>query len=246
MSRTFFLALAYFLVSNLPPAMAQHVKWGLSAGLVRSFVYPQNFSTKGRYDYVHADGQFGYQLGAHAEHSVGPKTAVDVGIRFLSTTTFYDVVAVVPTSFQVTHTWRAARQNYRLYAGLSQVLMARGTKELRVFGGVVAGLEAQRLQFESTGVSFYEVPANNLVVTFDYQRPPEQAWVAGVEAGMGLRLYHGVDLNMRYNYNFTRTAPIAYTSTIAYTGPAGSPQNSTGVIKGRPTFATAELVIWFN
>ena len=241
-----FLALACFLVWNLPAATAQRLKYGVSAGLVRSFVYPQNFSTKARYDYVHAEGQWGYELGAHVEHAVGPKTAVDVGARFLSTTTFYDVMAVVPASFQVTYLWRAARQNYRLYTGLSQVLVARGTKEVRVFGGLVAGVETQQLQFDRAAVSFYEVGANTLVVSFDYRAPPERTFVAGAEAGAGLRLYHGVDLNVRYNYNFTRTPPIAYTSDVAYTGPAGSPRNTTGVITGRPTFAMAELVIWFN
>jgi hypothetical protein len=244
-SPSFFLVLAGLLVGFLPAATAQHLKYGVSAGLVRSFVYPQGFSTKPQHDFVHAEGQWGYQVGAHTEHPLGPKTAVDVGVRFLSTTTYYDVAAVVPVSFRVKYMWRAARQNYRLYTGLSQVLVARGTKELRVFGGLVAGLETQQLHYESTEVSFYEPGVSQLAINFDYQAP-ERAWVAGAEAGVGLRLYHGVDLNLRYNYNITRTAPIAYTSDVAYTGPAGSPRNTTGVIKGRPTFAAAELVIWFN
>ncbi|OWP61923.1 hypothetical protein CDA63_16900 [Hymenobacter amundsenii] len=239
------LGLAVLLGWHVPSATAQQIKYGVSAGLVRSFVYPQGFSTKPQYDYVRAEGQWGYQVGAHAEHALGPKTAVDAGLRFLSTATRYDLFAVVPTAFQVTYMWRAARQHYRFSTGLTQVLAARGTKELRVFGGLATGLEVQQLQYEGTAFSMYNLQANDLSVTFDYQEP-ERAWVAGLEAGAGLRLYHGVDLNLRYTYNFTPTAPIAYTSAIAYTGAAGSPRNTTGVVRGRPTFAAAELVIWFN
>ncbi|GAB2708874.1 hypothetical protein GCM10027272_23760 [Hymenobacter frigidus] len=244
-SLRFFLALAGLLAGLRPAAMAQRLKYGVSAGLVRSFVYPQGFSTKPQFDYVRAEGQWGYQVGAHAEHALGPKTAVDAGVQFLSTATRYDLFAVVPTAFQVKYMWRAARQHYRVSTGLTQVLAARGTKELRVFGGLAAGLEVQQLQYEGTAFSVYDLRSNDLSVTFDYQEPA-RAWVAGAEAGAGLRLYHGVDLNLRYTYNFTRTAPIAYTSAITYTGAAGSPRNTTGVVRGRPTFAAAELVIWFN
>lgn len=231
--------------SPAPPTPV--LKWGVSAGPVRSFVYPQNLSTQGRYDLVRAEGQWGYELGAHAARALGPKTALDVGVRLLAASTFYDLRTIVPTSFKVTHTWLAARRNYRLYTGLSQVLAVRGNKAWRVFGGLVAGVETQQLRYESTGVSFYDgPPAQTLAVAFDYQEPPARAWGVGAEAGAGLRLYGGVDLNLRYNYNFTRTAPIAYTSSLVYTGPPGSPQESTGVIQGRPVFASAELVIWFN
>lgn len=227
-------------------AFAQKIKFGVSAGLVRSFVYPQNFSTKGRNDYTHAEGQIGYMLGGHATRMIGAKTALDVGARFLSTPTYYDVALVVPNAFQVTHAWKAERRSYRLYSGLSQVVWARGNKQVRLFGGLLAGVERQRLQFESTSFSFYETYANNISVKFDYHAPDEVTWLFGAEAGFGLRLFDGVDLNLRYNYNFTPTAGINYVSTIGYDGPPGSPRTSTGEIKGRPTFAAAELVIWFN
>jgi len=228
-------------------SFAQKTRFGVSAGLVRSFVYPQGFSTKGRFDYVQAEGQFGYMLGLNAERRLGDKTALNFDLRFLRTKTLYDVIAVVPTSFQVKYNWQADRLSYRLATGISQVLIARGEKQLRVFGGILVGLEQQRLQFDNVEVSFYDTPASNISINFDYSQPNKSAWMVGPEIGFGLRLYDGIDLNLRYNYNFTPTAPIQYTSEIIYSGPAtGSPRLTTGTVKGRPTFAKAELVIWFN
>ena len=240
------LTLTILLLVGAVDTSAQKVKFGASAALTRSFVYPQNFSTKGRYDYVKAEGGLGYQLGLYAEHAIGPKTAVDVGIRFLRSPTSYDVTLVVPNSFAITHTWEAKRQNYRLYSGLSHVVLARGNKKLRVFGGLLAGVEQQEVRIGPTGVSFYENPPSTLAVDLDYFSSNDAKFLWGAEAGVGLRLFNGVDLNLRYNYNFTSTIPIDYISTIVYNGPPGSPRQSSGSIKGRPLFAAAELVIWFN
>jgi hypothetical protein len=233
-------------VSGTEQALAQRTKFGVSAGLVRSFVYPQGFSTKGRNDFVHAEGRLGYMLGLNAELPLESKTALNADLRFLRTDTFYDVVAVVPTSFQVAYTWQAERFSYRLSVGLSRVLLERGDKQFRVFGGFLAGVERQRLQFDNAAVSFYDGPVSNLSVAFDYTAPNPTVWSAGPEAGVGLRLYKGVDFNLRYNYNFTPTAPIRYASTLTYNGPAGSPRQTTGTVKGRPVFAAAELVVWFR
>lgn len=243
-STTLFLSLAGLLLAGgFPRAHAQGLTWGISAGAVRSFVYSRGFSTKGPSDYVRAEGHWGYQLGAHIERPLGPKTAVEAAGRWVSTTTTYEVTALVPSSFPLTHTWRAARRNYRLSAGVAQVLAARGSKALRVYGGLVAGVETQQLRFERPNVS---LPASSLAIAFDYREPPARAWGVGAEAGVGLRVHREADLNLRYNYNFTRTAPIAYTSAITHAGPPGSTQSSTGVIQGRPVFATAEVVFWFK
>ena len=161
------LTLIMLILVGAFDASAQKVKFGASAALARSFVYPQNFSTKGRYDYVKAEGQLGYQLGLYAEHIIGAGTAVDVGIRFLRSPTFYDVIMVVPNAFAITHTWEAKRQNYRLYSGLSHVVLARGNKKLRVFGGLLAGVEQQQVRIGPTEVSFYEDAPSTLVVDLD-------------------------------------------------------------------------------
>ena len=240
------LALILLLSMNVCDAAAQKIKFGVSAGLVKSFVYAQNFSTKGRYDYVKAEGQFGYQIGLQAEYPLGHKTAVGAGLRFLSLPTYYEVIFVVPTAFAVTHTWQAKRQNYRLYSSLSHVILERGNKKVQVFGGLLAGLERQQLQLDRTAFAFYETYANNLTVNFTYSASSEPKFLWGAEAGFGLRLFDGVDLNMRYNYNFTTTPQIDYTSTIEYNGPPGSPRQSAGSIEGRPVFVATDLIIWFN
>ncbi|GAA3944025.1 hypothetical protein [Hymenobacter algoricola] len=227
-------------------AQQRKLKLGISAGLVRSFVYPQNFSTKGRDDYVHAEGQIGYMLSLHVEKPLTSRIAYNFGARFLSTPTYYDVALLVPNAFLVTHTWRAERRNYRFYNGLSYTILERGNRKLRTFGGLLAGVETQRIQIDHTKFSFYETYANNLAVNFDYTSSMEPIWLMGTELGLGVRLFNGVDLSLLYNYNFTHTPKINYTSTISYEGPPGSPRTSTGTLTGRPNFAAAELVIWFN
>ena len=228
-------------------AVAQKIGFGVSAGLIHSFVYPQNFSTKDRFDYVHAEGRYGYMLGLNAERRLGAKTALNADLRFLRATTFYDVAAVVPTSFKVAYNWQADRLSYRVSAGISRVVLARGDKQLRVFGGILAGLEYQRLRFDNVEVSFYDTPVSNLSINFDYSHRNKASLLVGPEIGFGLRLYDGVDLNLRYNYNLTLTAPIQYSSEIIYSGPAtGSPRVTQGTVRGRPTFAAAELVIWLT
>lgn len=224
----------------------QPLKLGMSAGLIRSFVYPQNVSTKGRYDYVHAEGQLGYMISVQAEKPLVPKLAYNFGVRFLSTPTYYDVALLVPDEFLITHLWRAERRNYRLYNGVSYTLLERRNKKWRVFGGLLAGVETQRLQLDRTKFSFYNIGANNIAVDFDYASSREPVWLIGAELGLGVRLYNGVDINFSYNHNFTRTTDIRYTSTIRYDGPPGSPRASTGTLRGRPNFAAAELVIWFK
>lgn len=244
------LVIAFILVTNY--SIAQQIKVGVSAGLVRSFVYVRNHSTKGVRDYVHAEGQLGYMLNVKAERTVTPKTSLDIGLRFLSTATYYDVAQLAPisyptpASFSTAHTWRAVRYTYGLYTGLSHALWKRDNKKVRVFAGFLAGLETQRLQLDRTEFTFYDNSVRNIAVDFDYSAQHRPAWLVGAEAGFGLRLFDGVDLNLRYNYNFTKTPTITYDSMITYDGAADSPRQSVGRIRGRPTYALGELVVWFN
>lgn len=246
MNKKTLLSLICVLCVYTVAAQQHKLKLGVSAGLVRSFVYPQNFSTKGHDDYVHAEGQIGYMLSLYVEKPLNSRIAYNFGTRFLSTPTYYDVALLVPNAFLVTHTWRAERRNYRLYNGLSYTVLERGSKKLRLLGGLLAGVETQRIQLDHTKFSFYETYANNLSVNFDYTNSRDPIWLVGAELGLGVRLFNGVDLSLLYNHNFTRTPEINYTSTISYEGPPGSPRKSTGTVIGRPNFATAELVIWFN
>ncbi|MGY2133721.1 hypothetical protein ACW9KT_15945 [Hymenobacter sp. HD11105] len=235
------LVIAFILSTNY--SIAQQVKVGVSAGLVRSFVYVRNHSTKGVRDYVYAEGQLGYMLNAKAERALTPKTSLDVGLRFLRTSTYYDVALLAPVfnrtpaSFETIHTWRAVRHTYALSTGLSRAVWKRGNKKVRVFAGFLAGLETQRLQLDRTEFTFYDNAVSNIAVDFDYSAQQRPAWLCGAEAGFGLRLFDGVDLNLRYNYDFTKTPTITYNSVITYDGAADSPRQSVGRIRGRPTCA---------
>lgn len=246
MNRTVFLLFSFLLGAYAAAAQQQQLKLGVSAGFVRSFVYPQGFSTKGRYDYVHAEGQPGYMAGLQVEKPLAPKLAYNFSARFLSTSTYYDVDLLVPEVFGITHLWRAKRRSYRFYNGASYTLLERGSKKWRIFGGLLAGVETQQLQADRVDFSFYDVRARTIILDFDYTDSRKPVWLIGAELGLGVRLYNGVDLNLSYNHNFTRTADIRYTSTIRYDGAPGSPRASTGTIKGRPNFAAAELVVWFK
>lgn len=227
-------------------ALAQQVKVGVSAGVVRSFVYPQSCSTTNRYDYIHAQGEWGYLAMLQAQRPIGRKTAFDVGVRFVRTPTTYDLFLVVPEAFQVTHHWSATRRNYQLYTGVSHIL-AGHAQQLRIFGGGFAGVETQRLQLRSTSVSTYRSSGYDITVEeLQYATHPKPVWVAGAEAGFGLRLFERADLNLRYSYYFTPTAGTDYSSLLTYTGAPGSPRSSTGTIKGRATSAAAEVVVWIN
>jgi hypothetical protein len=245
-----FFVLLVLLAS--PYSFAQGVKVGVSAGPVRSFVYPRNHSSKGPRDLVHAEGQLGYMVNTRAERALTPKTSLEAGVRFLRTATYYDVALLAPrssptpVSFETTHTWRALRHTYALSTGLSHSLVTQGNKKLRVFAGLLAGFEMQRVQLDRTEFTFYDNAVSNIAVDFDYTAQYRPAWLCGAEAGFGLRLFDGVDLNLRYNYNFTKTPPITYEATIAYDGAPGSPRQSVGTLRGRPTYALAELVVWFN
>jgi len=152
----------------------------------------------------------------------------------------------VPEAFQVTHSWSALRRNYQLYTGVSHRLTEHAP-QLRVFGGVFTGVETQRWQFVSTGVSAYRGGGFDIAIEeLQYTTRSKLGWVAGAEAGFGLRVWARADLNLRYNYSFTPTAGIDYSSLLTYSDPPGSPRSTTGTIKARPTFAAAEVVIWIN
>jgi len=232
--------------SSGPFALAQQVKVGVSAGLVRSFVYPQSFSTTSGSDYVHAQGQWGYLATLQAQRPIGRKTALDASVRFVRAPATYDLLLVVSDAFQVTHRWSAVRHNYQFYTGVSHGLTNRAL-QLRVFGGVVTGLETQRWQLASTRVSTYRGGGYDITLEkLQYTTHPNLVWVAGAEAGLGLRLLKRADLNLRYSYHFTPTSRTDYSSQLTYSDPPGSPRSSTGTIKARATFAAAEVVVWLN
>jgi len=242
------LCLLVLVVVWAPKVGAQTtpLKLGLSAGPVRSFVYPRRFSQKGRYDYVHAEGQLGYQLSLQAEKPLAPCLAYQASARFMRTATYYDVILVVPEAFALTRTWRAQRQAYSLYQGVAYTLLARGQQQWRVLGGLLAGVETQRLQLDRPVFAAYNASPGGVSEAFTYTSSRQPVWLIGAELGVGVRLASWVDLNGAYTYGATRTAAITYASSLTYEGAPGSPRVSRGTLRGRPTFARAELVFWFE
>lgn len=244
------MRLAILLLLSLcargPYVLAQQVKVGVSAGLVRSFIYPQGFSTSSPYDFVQAHGQWGYLVAAKAQRAISRTTALEASVRLVRTPATYNLLLVVPEAFQVMHRWSARRRTYQLSTGVSHRVTER-CPQVRVFGGLFTGVETQRWQIMSTGVAAYQGGGFDLTLEeLEYATPAKLVWLAGAEAGVGLRVLARADLNLRYNYHFTPTAGTAYSSLLLYSDPPGSPRRSTGTIKGRATFAAAEIVIWIN
>ena len=245
---TRWVLLLVLVVCWAPQAGAQppRLKVGVAAGPVRSFVYPRRFSQKGRYDYVQADGQLGYQLSLQAEKPLAPRLAYQASVRFVRTPTYYDVILVVPAAFALTRTWLAQRQAYGLYQGVAYTVRARGQQQWRVLGGLLAGVETQRLQLDRPVFAAYNASPGGVSEAFTYTSPRQPIWLIGAELGVGVRFANWVDLNGAYTYGLTRTAAITYASSLTYEGAPGSPRVSSGTLTGRPTFARAELVFWFE
>lgn len=244
-----FLIIGMLLALSLPVLGQERkspIRIGLAAGVNRNTLNTFQHATNGESESLQAEGSFGVVAGVYAQKKMAEHLNVYLAPKFRYNRFSGSLGQTIPEYAVIRHEWDIKQAVYSATLGATYTVLAGGNKQLYLKAGLVSSWESRTVLYNGVGFSFTSNKYDGIYAMMDYTPGTDPKWILGSDAGIGLRLYDGVDLTVGYTLNFTNSRILVYTAAFGSKQGASDVRSTTGALNSRNNYVSAEVIFWLN
>ncbi|MBB4601362.1 hypothetical protein HNQ93_001277 [Hymenobacter luteus] len=222
------------------------IRVGISAGVNRQLLNTLNHADYGEGESLQGTGTVGFIGSIYGQKALGNRTSLYVAPTFSYNHFDAALIQTIPGYAEVRYGWLIKQYIYSAAVGATYRLLAHKDKQLYLKAGLINSLEYHNTRYTGVSFSFSSNRYNSIYTMMDYNTAPTPQWLSGAEAGLGLRLYDGVDLVVGYTHNFTSSRILTYTTELGSEQSAADVRDTMGRFQTRNSYISAQVTFWLN